>query len=499
MRQFHQLFAGRTDAYGTYALPKSKAIEGSKWLGKARTITNGALTKADYDAHVAGQASLGIVPIMLDGKVWWFAIDIDKYGTEDLATKFEAMIRRRQLPLVVTRSKSGGVHIWCFFIEPIPAIEAREHAKEYLKVLGLSSKTEIFPKQETVGRNDAGNWINLPYYGNTRRAVGPQRELDLEEFLKLVENREVHPADLGKPKTEQFIENELDGAPPCIVAMSNDGIEEGGRSDALTHVAVFFKKSQPDTWQEMLVDWNKEHCSPPMSVSDVAQIIRSIERKDYQYLCKHMPMEALCDKDKCLTCKFGVGGGEGEYKDFVLEKIIKIDCEPPLYKAIVDGHTITVTIEDIMSFPKFRRAIFGALNKLVRPLKPSVWEKRLGDLMANIEIEKAPAVISTTGQVIVHFTQWIEKHAPRTNRLEETVAGRPFYDQQQKKLYFRALDLEAYIRKQMGSRLGTQDIWFALRDHGAEEERIEIGKRHMMLWTLAVAEPWFDLPTAGKF
>ncbi|BCV06172.1 MAG: hypothetical protein CM15mV127_200 [Caudoviricetes sp.] len=58
-------------------------------------------------------------------------------------------------------------------------INKRSITKIYCSCLGLSSKTEIYPKQTKLGKNQTekrlvGSFINLPYFKTTeRRALKP--------------------------------------------------------------------------------------------------------------------------------------------------------------------------------------------------------------------------------------------------------------------------------------------------------------------------------------
>jgi len=502
MRQFHQLFAGRDDVYGTYAVSTaSKSTEkGQKRTGRAKTVTDTKVDEKLYQKHLDGKQSLGVVPIRVDGTVSWFAIDVDTYGDDTLHKKMAAKVNKLNLPLVPFASKSGGLHMFCFLTEPAAASDVREHAAKYVAALGLPKKTEIFPKQDAIASGDAGSWINLPYFGDTRQCVGYDGEtpLTLKEFLLFAADREVHPSDLGfrtkeldshDTKTEADDDN---GAPPCVVTMMEDGIEEGGRDNALTHIAVFLKKAYPDDWQERLMEVNEEGTHPPLPTGDIYRIVKSAERKDYQYLCKQSPMVGICDKKACLKRKFGIGDGEGDYANFVIDSIRKVGDDEPYYVVVVDGKAIKMQSEQLMQFPKFRKAIFERLDKLVTPFKPKEWERLLGEAMLDMEREEAPEEITTAGAVTSLFMAWTSQRLQGVVGDKDSIGhGQPFYNG--KHILFRGTDFLSYVKRNANKQIDDRIIWLTLSEEGAEQIREDVNGRKLRVWAYPVGEPWFDI------
>lgn len=509
MRQFHELFAGRDDVYGTYAVSgASKSTEkGQKRTGRAKTVTNTQVTTELYEKHLAGEQSLGVVPIRLDGTVSWFAIDVDTYGDDTLHKKMASKVNKLNLPLVPFRSKSGGLHLFCFLTAPAAASDVREHAEKYVAALGLPKKTEIFPKQEAIQQGDAGSWINLPYFGGERPCVGYDGDtpLTLKEFLLFAADREVHPSDLGfrSRELEHHDTNpegslDDDGAPPCVAIMLNDGIEEGGRDNALTHIAVFLKRAYPDDWQERLMEINDTGCHPPLPNGDIYRIVKSAERKEYQYLCKQSPMVGLCSKQTCLKRKYGIGDGEGEYANFVIDSIRKVGDDEPYYVVVVDGKAIKLQSDQLMQFPKFRKAIFERLDKLVTPLKPKEWESILSDRMQDMEYVEAPEEVTTAGAVMSMFMAWTSQRLHGVVGTKDRIGdGQPFYDGSQ--ILFRGTDFLSYVKRNANKMIDDRVIWLTLSEEGAEQIREEINGRNLRIWSYPVGEPWFDVKEEGAF
>ena len=103
-------------------------------------------------------ASAGVVPIRDDSTCLWGSVDIDKYDIDliDVVRKVEAA----KLPLLPCRSKSGGLHLFLFASEPVPA-EAMQDAVRSLALLLDFPDSEIFPSRSgsaTAAAISATGW-----------------------------------------------------------------------------------------------------------------------------------------------------------------------------------------------------------------------------------------------------------------------------------------------------------------------------------------------------
>lgn len=490
MRSFSELFVGRDDCYGSYTIPTGSSPNGEKLAGRGRT-TREPVTQELYDAHLKGGASLGIVPIRTDGTVMWFAIDVDTYDDEKLHKKLLKKIYKHNLSLVMTKSKSGGAHLWCFFTSPATAKDARDTAKIYLKKIGLPASTEIFPKQDRVSEKDVGSWINLPYFGDTRVCVkyDPVEdrifEWDLEDFVTEANEAAVDPLDLNHTVEETTTKEEKSQVPPCIEVMQERKLADGdGRDNALFHVANYLKKAFPDDWEDLLGTWNANNCEPPLPFSDVMRIAQQNERSDYGYKCNDIPMSGICNaemKKECLTRKFGIGSGPtGEEFKFGIDSIRKIESEVPVYWVSVDGSDpIKMDVDDLMTFPRFKRAVLSKINRVLPRVTPVQWESILQDAMENrLEEIDAPEMTGEAGIVLYLLLDWLGQQS-QEDCVEDAKKGVPYYNDD--KAYFRASDFILRVRKQY-PQAKIQDIWSVLEKNDAKETTHGEGKDKYTLW-----------------
>jgi len=238
-KRFARLFKGHPARYGRYDIT-GEAVAEEKVAGRARTVDQ-EIKEKDYSDHVEGKVGIGVIPLQgkakKPGRVNFAAIDIDVYKQADQAkrnlTHKDVALTLMQTPLIVTQSKSGGIHVWLFSEGGVSAKLATDYLNAQAANLGVAG-CEVFPKQtERFSEEDVGNWINLPYFGDTRKAVVPSKEgavidyiePDLGQFLDIAEQASAVVTDdwlidnttLPASQRDDDQEEELfyDG-PPCL-------------------------------------------------------------------------------------------------------------------------------------------------------------------------------------------------------------------------------------------------------------------------------------------
>ena len=142
------------------------------------TRRNIPLTDEAIHAHLAGQQTLGVYPLLLDETCWFLAVDFDKSTWKDDVAAFRITCHELNVPAAIERSRSGnGAHIWIFFERPVPAGVARRlgsflltRTMERRHQLGLDSYDRFFPNQDTTPKGGFGNLIALPLQKNPRES-----------------------------------------------------------------------------------------------------------------------------------------------------------------------------------------------------------------------------------------------------------------------------------------------------------------------------------------
>jgi len=198
------------------------------------------LIESDYLDHLSGKKSIGIQPCNDEGLAKFGAIDIDsdEYDNFDLR-KYLEIIDKKNIPVIPVKSKSGGLHIYVFFKEPVKASFVRNFLDKLLFTFDLKASTEIFPKQTQLGVGSDqkpinGNFINLPYYNRNER-VGVNldgTEFTFEQFIKVVEANTKTKEELEEFANE-LIRLELTGGadefidgPVCLQRLSKSKLDD---------------------------------------------------------------------------------------------------------------------------------------------------------------------------------------------------------------------------------------------------------------------------------
>ncbi|MBN2337943.1 MAG: DEAD/DEAH box helicase [Acidobacteria bacterium] len=130
-----------------------------------------------YD-HLAGKQTIGVYPLLRDNNCHFLAVDFDGADWREDAGAYMQSCRELGIPAALEISRSGnGAHTWIFFIDPVPAREARQlgtalisHTCDRTRQLSLASYDRLFPNQDTMAKGGFGNLIALPLQKQPRES-----------------------------------------------------------------------------------------------------------------------------------------------------------------------------------------------------------------------------------------------------------------------------------------------------------------------------------------
>ena len=495
MEKLKQIFSGLTIAYGQYQ-PGDRGENGTKQKGKA-FIVRKTVTDELWINHLAGKGpALGIIPITENNDCRWGCIDIDEYDLDHLS--LIKSIRNFKLPVIVCRSKSGGAHVFLFTKENISASLMQSKLKQMAIVLGYEG-SEIFPKQTEilVERGDTGNFLNLPYHNQMkglRYAIDDEGNgCTLEEFYKLYDLYAQSKVSVEAIKTEQKkIEEAFPAGPPCLNKLASIGFGEGSRNNALFNIAVYYKQSNPDTWEDEIIKANMKYMEPPLSNSEVQQLIKSVNRKGYdKYRCKDAPINSVCQSGLCRTKRFGVGFGEEQMP--VLGSLTKYTSNPPQWFLDVDKTRIELKSEQLYNPGMFALACLDQANQIVPVPKPKDWKQHfLKPMMTNLQEVEPLESLNPTNEITGLLQDWTtNRQSARTmddvlNKLPYTSEGFT---------YFRMEDFYAFLKKNNWDmdKIKTGNLIKRLEDIFIEETRLRIKNqqpRVVKIKTMVKTEPF---------
>jgi superfamily II DNA or RNA helicase len=177
---FRSLFRGRDDVYAVRWTNQHgesgyvPAVAGG-WRKDRPRRQRRYLTLTDdvVRAHLAGDDTIGLYPLLEDDHCWLLAADFDGPAWRLDALAYLDAAAAHEVTGYLERSRSGqGAHVWMFFTEPVTATDARRLGTGLLRTaidaraeLALDSYDRLFPSQDLAPRGSFGNLIALPLQG----------------------------------------------------------------------------------------------------------------------------------------------------------------------------------------------------------------------------------------------------------------------------------------------------------------------------------------------
>jgi superfamily II DNA or RNA helicase len=184
---FRSLFRGRTDVYPVRWESKTTGKSGyapacaNEWrpgtcekprikCGDCANRLLIPLTDTVIYAHLAGDHTVGIYPLLEDDTCYFLAVDFDEADWQKDARGFLQSCEELGVPAALEISRSGqGAHAWMFFAARVSARDARRlgaaiisHTCSRTRQLKLESYDRLFPNQDTMPKGGFGNLIALP-------------------------------------------------------------------------------------------------------------------------------------------------------------------------------------------------------------------------------------------------------------------------------------------------------------------------------------------------
>lgn len=446
------LFQGSTKAHGVYTEMVERDPLKKKVKGKALTISAPPTLKK-WMQHVCGECGIGIIPINEENKCWWGVLDID--GEVD-HVQLQERIQALNLPLVECLSKSRSAHCFLLLDHPVSAESIRSILEEMASKLGVAG-CEIFPKQNTLNieKGDLGNWLNMPYYNNSRKGVvleeGQLRELELEEFLPYAYSRRLTQEQwnglIGTiQKNLDDLDAVLEGAPPCIqYILKTQGICEGNRNKLMYNIAVYCKKKYSD---EIFADKVKEihdkYAENPLSIRELNTVIDSVKGKEYRYQCKDGMLKQFCNSSICVDRENGIDFST-EIKS--IKNATRILTTPVIYAVEVELESerpskVYVNTDQLFRQDLFRKECSEQLHKTFIPLSAKQWNQLSTNIVNNALNQDPPFDMMEESQLYLALMDYIANRASEDINTLDTDEG-VFTDK--KKMYFKLNGFRSYL------------------------------------------------------
>ena len=449
MKEYIEYFSGLTRSYGVCKIDDGY-IDPEKGKKKWKhEWTKEPVTNQDYLDHLKAIKSIGIQPCTDEGMARFGAIDVDKYPIDK---KFYLdVIQDKNLPIIPILSKSGGLHLYVFTTRLVKAKEIRSFLEELLVPFKLPHATEIFPKQtqliSTDGTVSNGNFINLPYNGDDRKALDIDgSQMPFEKFVQTVGLNLVDPKDFKKIK-ENIIYSELKGGgeefedgPPCLQKLTKEQMTfTDGRDRFLYNYMVFAKKKYPgeDTWKKMIVKAGRDYFKFDENWTDdhIKSKIKNWEKQKKGFTCSDPLLEPHCMKALCIKRKYGVLSGEKENYP-MLSNLQKINIKPnPEWRVTVEkegGETVQLHLKNTYKLTlvsEFKNVLFEQALITAPTIKQDKFDEILKALSSPEDKVEIIEPAEGTSPIDI-LKKLLEKHiygAQATNYMS-FESGRPFVE-----------------------------------------------------------------------
>mgnify|MGYP003109698197 FL=1 len=492
-QRFMGLFEGYKLAHGQYRVQRQESD--GKMAGRAVTVSEPAKEK-NFKEHLGGgEYILGIIMLKEDNSCNFGVIDIDIRGELVLKDTLEELEKKiRDTPLVLCRSKSGGAHLYLFCKPAIPAIDMVSKLNEFAAGLGYGG-AEIFPKQiSRANEMDRGNWINLCYWDgdkSERYAIHKGKKLDLEGFLSLAEKKRTNFEELENFQPE--LTSDFEDGPPCLQHIMTMGFPEGGRNISLFNVGVYYRKKNPDDWQEDLMRFNYEKLDKPLPSGEVNALVKSVSKKDYAYTCKQSPICNYCEKSKCMKREFGIGGFNGGLA-IQIDSITKYETEnrqSVRWYIEIGGERIEVTTQQLLDQRQLQKICVEKLNKCPSTMPGQKWEQKINELLTGVEVISDPDDASQQGQFEKMLDSFLTGKVQARHR-DEIMNGKPWHETDEQKVYFRSEDLFIYLEGRRFRYQSQHQVWSWLRVQGGDRKTFRIKSKPVKVWSMPAPQFYDD-------
>ncbi|RUM18552.1 hypothetical protein EFD56_13875 [Rhizobium phaseoli] len=441
-----ELFRGAEERHGTYDQTRLRLV-GSKMemkdaSGNGPRDLGGPPTPELWEQHLAGTRPLGISPLREDGMCRWGVVDIDVYGGGLDHGALAGKIRRAELPLVLTRSKSGGAHLWLFATQWLAQTTMNAALVAMADRLG-HAEAETYPPATGVG-----NWINMPAWAGTERCGVKAGGLDMTvaEFIAVAEENRQPPQAIA------------------ALAASRKATADKEAASATTSARVLRKLTERAAEIAGMIDGRKRALHDTAFLFgkyvlkgriDEATVVGRLVAAGVEARLEHHIAESHVRNG--LEARLRKRGQDDDDADDdgrfpEIEKIVIITGhdEPMWRVTVADYGDITLPSREVWKNDLFNLRCAERLRVGFKRLSVNAWADRLNVALRVAESEAAPRDESPEYVFRMALQDFcFDRHM--ADVLEEIVLGKPYHDDDNDKIWFRFGDLYARLCMHPGS------------------------------------------------
>jgi len=488
-------FIGRTDRYAVQQ-------ETGSYSAVKRDLGDAILL-----AHCRGQVTVSAYCNNNLGNVAAAALDIDSKVDEakELGHFVRHWLAHFELPAHLEASGSKGYHLWLVFKCFVPAAKAQR-----LLILALAEwevdhgkpqfGVEVFPKQSGPTSFDSpGSSIKLPW---GRHRVTGKRCVFLNGNMAPFEDWGLAAIEGSRRVTEEDLDMVLAEFPepappptsaerrttayglPCFAKMM-EGVPEGFRHTASFRLAVqLYRQGVSEARAvSMLLEWNRE-CAPPLPDRVILRNVQDAFTGKYKLGCADIEAAGFCDKS-CPVLNKRILERDGKVAapaEEIIDSLIKVMSRPPTYRAVVLGHQVPLTVDQLYRMSLFRKTVMAEVDFIPHiGMKQSEWEQLVNKWLRDKTVEEAPPDAADEAELLGLIYDWLEE-SPLAELAEDVKAGRPLL--RDSAWYFRVKDIVAYLRNKHRITARQAQLWPTIKGGGGTSEVVRVRGQLFRMWRL---------------
>ncbi len=338
----------------------------------------------------------------------------------------------------------------------------------------------------------------MPYFDGVaggRHGIRPDGHvMDMDEFTQTAYIKRVTADELDSFGIQ--IKDDFSDGPPCLQHLATQGFPQGTRNNGLYNLGVYAKKAAPDNWEGRLEEYNIQYMQPPLGISEVKELLKSLKKKDYQYTCQQVPCQSYCNSSVCRGRKYGVGDHAGMP---IVTSLTKYNSVPPIWFADIEGGgRLELETEDLQSQRRFQRVCMEALNMMPPVMNGKAWQVMVQSLMENVTVIDAPNDSSPKGQLMEYLERYCTQRAQALSK-EEIRLGKPFTEDGRH--HFTLSGFMAFLERHKFKLMSMHEITSYLKnDLKAKHHFFNIKGKGTNAWSITQfgQETKLDVPDTWK-
>jgi hypothetical protein len=241
---------------------------------------------------------------------------------------------------------------------------------------------------------------------------------------------------------------------------------------------VYARMFDSDNWEALVQRYNVDYLQPPLSHTEVGAVIKQLQRKDYYYKCDDQPIKPFCNKDICVTRKFGVGPAGVQNQ---MSSLTKIDGDPPIWILDVDGQRVELSTDGLISQTRFQKDCVSQINKLPIAVSQRAWQTRIQLLLDNLTIVEVPPDATIKGEFEDLLSQFCTDRAKGTER-EDVLQGVAVW--LDGKVFFQVKDIKKHLTVNDFNHYSSNKITLRLQGLEAEKMFWRVKNKGVHVWSL---------------